>query len=128
MVVPYHFDRQSKTTSRLSFALLLVVLVTFVSASVAQQTGNTGPAEGRQLSLRQQLTTGLRAFTKADFVFIDKVVLAVQQGRLPRKMVDTTFLWARDRAARRSYLRRLRPMVYFAPGLTLRAKQINVTL
>ena len=130
------FDRQSKFPTRLSLALLLITSVPLVSDSVAQQTGNIsaprmgniGPAEGRQITLRQQLTTGLRAFTKADFVFIDKVVLAVEQGRLPRKMVDSTFLWARDRAARRSYQRRLRPMVYFAPGLTLRAKQINITL
>ena len=136
MVVPYPIDRQSKYATRLSLALLALVLVTFVSASVAQQTGNIGaqqmgnigPAQGRQITLSQQLTTGLRAFTKADFAFIDKVVLAVEQGRLPRKMVDSTFLWARDRAARRSYQRRLRPMVYFAPGLTLRAKQINVPL
>ena len=128
MVTPYHFDPKSKSRQRASLALLLVMLVTLVSVSFAQQTGDVGPAEGRQLTLRQQLTTGLRAFTPADFAFIDRVVLAVQQGRLPRRMVDSTFLWARDRAARRSYVRRLRPMVFFRPGLILRARQINVAL
>lgn len=148
MIALYHFDRRSKHVLRLSSALFLVLLMTCVSASVAQQTGsavppnllppnllppgvgptNIGSADGRQITLRQQLTYGLRAFTKADFAFIDKVILAVEQGRLPREMVDSTFLWARDRAARRSYQRRLRPMVYFAPGLTRRAKHINVRL
>lgn len=128
MVVPYHFDPQSKTTKRASFALLLIALVTLVSASVAQQPVDTGPAQGRQLTLEQQLNIGLRAFTPADFAFIDRVVLAVQQGRLPRRLVDSTFLWARDRAARRSYARRLRPMVFFQPALILRARQLNVTI
>jgi len=113
---------------RILIVLLLIVLVTRGSTSVAQQPNNIGPAQGRQITLRRQLTTGLRAFTKADFVFIEKVVKAVELGRLPRKLVDSTFLWSRSRAARKSYSRRLRPMVYFQPGLTLRAKRIGVIL
>lgn len=94
----------------------------------AQQQGDTGASEGRQLDLKDQLTYGLRAFTPGDKLFIDKVVLAVEQGQLPRRLVDSTFLWARQRAEQRSWTRRLRPMVYFQPGLTLRAKRIGVTL
>ena len=106
----------------------LLLLAAIASFSVAQQPGNIGPAEGRQISLRRQLTSGLRAFTKSDRAFIEKVVLAVEAGTLPRKLVDSTFLWARKRATRKSYSRRLRPIVYFQPGLTLRAKKIGVKL
>ena len=74
------------------------------------------------------MITGLRAFTKADRAFIDKVVILVEQGKLPRRLVDGTFLWARDRAARRGFYRRLRPMVYFQPALVTRAKRIGVGL
>ena len=94
----------------------------------AQQTSNPPTSQGRKITLRDQLVTGLRAFTKADFAFINRVVLLVEQGKLPRRMVDGTFLWARDRAARRSYTRRLRPMIYFQPALTARAKRIGVIL
>ncbi len=88
----------------------------------------TGPANGRQLNLREQLTVGLKAVTKADLAFIDKVVLLVEQQQLPRPLVDSTFLWARQRAQRHSRSRRLRPMVYFQPGLIQRARRRGVIL
>lgn len=111
----------------LAVVLLVALMLGQVSNSIAQ-TNNIGAAQGRQVNLKTQLTVGLKAFTPADRLFIDRVVLAVQQGRLPRQLVDTTFLWARDRAVRRSYSRQFRPMVYFQPALTLRARAIGVTL
>ena len=113
---------------RISAALLLIFLAAMGPVSVAQVSRNIGPAQGRKITLRQQLTAGLKAFTKADKVFIEKVVNAVDQGKLPRKLVDSTFLWARNRADKKSYTRRLRPMIYFQPGLTLRAKRVGVRL
>jgi hypothetical protein len=84
--------------------------------------------QGRQVSLRDQLRVGLKARTKADFEFIDVVVERVNQGKLPRKMVDSTFLWARNRSRIRPTTHPLRPMVYFQPALVLRAKAIGVKL
>jgi len=78
--------------------------------------------------LQQQLRVGLKATTQCDRDFLDIVVNLVETGRLPRRLVDTTFLWARDRAARKSRLRALRPMIYFKPALVLRAKRIGVKL
>lgn len=95
---------------------------------VAQQTITPVTNQGRKVSLRDQLIAGLRAFTKSDIQFIDNVVRAVEQGKLPRRIVDGTFLWARDRAARRSYSRRLRPIVYFRPALIARAARLRVAL
>jgi hypothetical protein len=117
-----------------SFGWTLVALVVIVVASflpretTAQQSTNPGTNQGRKITLHDQLTTGLRAFSKADFAFIDRVVIYVEQGKLPRRLVDGTFLWSRDRAARRSYNRRLRPMVYFRPALAARAKRIGLEL
>lgn len=84
--------------------------------------------QGRQVSLKDQLRVGLKAVTKADFAFIDLVVLKVNQGKLPRSMVDSTFLWARNRYKTRPGAHRLRPMVYFQPALVLQAKAIGVLL
>jgi hypothetical protein len=114
-------------TSRWLLALAVVLLCNPDGAR-AQQSVNPQGNQGRQVSLRDQLTAGLKAKTKGDFTFIDKVIANVEQGKLPRRMVDGTFLWARNRAAAKSYARSLRPMVYFQPGLTARAKRIGVTL
>lgn len=96
--------------------------------ALAQQTVSPVTNQGRRISLRDQLVSGLRAFTKADLRFIDSVVQAVEQGKLPRRIVDGTFLWARDRAARHSHRRRLRPMVYFRPAMVARAARLKVAL
>ena len=95
---------------------------------VAQVPSAPANNQGRQLNLHDQLVYGLKAFTKSDFSFIDKVVLKVKQGKLPKRLVNATFLWSRERAARKSRSRELRPMVYFRPALTIQAKKIGVKL
>jgi hypothetical protein len=84
--------------------------------------------QGRQISLRDQLRTGLKAFTPEDFAFIDLVVLRVNQGALPRSIVDSTFLWARRRVETNRPQYRQRPMVYFQPALAARARRMGVLL
>ncbi len=83
---------------------------------------------GRQISLRDQLRVGLKAVTKADFAFIDLVVRRVEEGTLPRPLVDSTFLWARQRVATISTRYFNRPMVYFQPALVLRARALGIKL
>lgn len=90
--------------------------------------GKNPGQEGRQVSLRDQLLIGLKAVTRSDKDFIDRVVLRVEQGKLPRALVDSTFLWARNRYKTRPGSYRLRPMVYFRPALVLRARRIGVAL
>lgn len=113
---------------------MIVVIAAGGAAIRAQQsTGGVRPndsrnSEGRQISLRDQLRVGLKAVTKADFAFIDLIVQKVEAGVLPRKLVDSTFLWARRRveAQRRQYYKR--PMVYFQPAMVLRARAVGVKL
>lgn len=97
-------------------------------AAKAQEGAGAASTEGRKLPLKEQLTLGLKATTKDDKEFINLVVQKVEQGTLPRPLVDSTFLWARERANRKSYSRSLRPMVYFKPGLLARAKMMHLTL
>lgn len=96
--------------------------------TTAQQATNPATNQGRRISLQDQLTSGLYAVTKSDRVFIDKVVLLVEEGKLPKRLVDSTFLWARARAALRNPTRWMRPMVYFRPALVARAHRIGVKL
>ncbi len=119
----------SRKRRALCWALVGAMFLGFTGLpSVAQQSTSSTNNQGRTISLSDQLRTGLKAFTKSDFDFINKVTDQVNQGKLPRRLVDGTFLWARDRAARRSRLRELRPMVYFRPALVQRAKRIGVKL
>jgi len=98
-----------------------------VPVSTSQSRATIGN-QGRQISLRDQLRVGLKARTRSDFAFIDRVVARVDQRRLPRRLVDGTFLWARKRAQFRSGSRQLRPMIYFRPALTLRARRLGIVL
>lgn len=106
-------------------------------AAAAETVGPTSPRvqprgqsdrSGRQVSLYDQLRVGLKAYTKADLAFIERVVQKVDEGRLPRKMVDATFLWARNRYKAKPTAHQRRPMVYFQPALTLQARKIGVVL
>ena len=106
--------------------LTMSCVVYVVSVSNAQQGSAPDNTQGRKLPLKQQLLLGLKAVTKEDKQFIDKVVLKVDEGVLPRPLVDSTFLWARERANRESPSMSLRPMVYFRPGLIARAKSMHL--
>lgn len=83
---------------------------------------------GRQVGLYDMLRVGLKAKTEADFKYIIEVVKFVDEGKLPRDMVDSSFLYARYRYRTHPSSHRLRPMVYFQPSLTARAKKIGVIL
>ncbi|MAT69160.1 MAG: hypothetical protein CMJ58_06505 [Planctomycetaceae bacterium] len=109
-------------------ALTAAARLPAVTAPITPSSGNRTAAQGRQIALRDQLRVGLYAFTKADMQFINLVVLRVQQGVLPRSLVDSTFLWARQRTRTTDGRYRKRPIVYFQPALTLRAKQLGITL
>lgn len=110
-----------------AFGLLLLSFSTTV-AHAQQSPAGADTVEGRQLPLKEQLTLGLKATTKEDKEFINNVVLKVEQGAIPRPLVDSTFLWARERANRKSASRSLRPIVYFKPGLIARAKMLHLSL
>lgn len=84
--------------------------------------------EGRQVSLRDQLRIGLKAYTPKDKAFVNRVVDLVERGVLPRNLVDSTFLWARKNAVSRRGRNPLRPIVYFEPALILRAKRLGISL
>jgi len=45
--------------------------------------------------LKQRLEKGLKARLPSEFAFVDLVVKRVHEGKLPLKLVDGVFLWAR---------------------------------
>ena len=73
------------------------------------------------ISLEDQLKTGLKARRPEETEFIEEVARLVNAGRLPRKLVDSTFMWALRR--RTSY-----PFPAFERALRLQADQLGVDL
>lgn len=89
-------------------------------------------APGRTISLRDRLITGLQARLDSEVALIDDVVDQVAEGKLPQRLVDETFFWARARAAVRTKYWRLRrprrPIIYFQPAIIARAHLVGVEL
>ncbi len=100
--------------------LLLLMLVVLGQSALAAEPGPVGQGGVVKIDLKKQLETGLLARRPIEFAYIDQIVLLVEQGDLPRKLVVSTFLWAR-----RSPTRKLE---YFAFGLQARTKGMNVQL
>ncbi|MFM9197528.1 MAG: hypothetical protein ACKOWG_17670 [Planctomycetia bacterium] len=73
------------------------------------------------ISLEDQLKTGLKARRPEETEFIEEVVRLVDTGRLPRKLVDSTFAWALKR--RQTY-----PFPAFERALRLQADKLGVDL
>lgn len=79
-------------------------------------------AWGDQIAtLKDTLRAGLKCRRQVEFDFVDRVVLFVEQGRLPKDLVLNTFDWAKKQ-------REDIPFPYFQQALTLRARKIGVAL
>jgi hypothetical protein len=84
----------------------------------------TAPADepvgiGEELSLEDQLKTGLKVRRPEDAEFVTEVARRVQDGSLPRKLVDSTYTWAVRR--RQKY-----PFPAFEQALRLQAERLGV--
>jgi len=80
------------------------------------------PVSGAEvISLEDQLKTGLKARRPEETEFIEEVARLVNTGKLPRKLVDSTFIWALRR--RTNY-----PFPAFERALRLQADQLGVDL
>lgn len=83
--------------------------------------GDDLPPAGRTAGLEDRLKAGLRAQFPAEEDFIEKVVILVRIGKLPGKLVDSTYIWAIER--RKEY-----PFPAFEKALRLQAEKLGVRL
>jgi hypothetical protein len=81
-----------------------------------------------KITLRDRLVVGLQARLKSEVAFVELVVAKVRTGQLPQRLVDETFLWARQRAQNGRSNRIYRPIVFFEPAMRARAKRLKVDL
>jgi hypothetical protein len=99
--------------------LFAVVALFTVLVAAVEADEPVGGAE--VISLEDQLKTGLKARRPEETEFIEEVVRLVDTGRLPRKLVDSTFSWALRR--RQTY-----PFPAFERALRLQADKLGVDL
>jgi hypothetical protein len=99
--------------------LLLAGVLSVLPGTVIRADEPVGGAE--VISLEDQLKTGLKARRPEETEFIDEVARLVNTGKLPRKLVDSTFMWALRR--RTNY-----PFPAFERALRLQADQLGVDL
>ncbi len=78
------------------------------------------PAEADTILDAARMKAGLRTTTIEDGGFVERVVTMANNGQLPVALVDSTFLWARNKNRHR--------FQYFRRALTLRAAKIGIRL
>ena len=91
-----------------------------ISTSTAQAQTSAGLGNAASASLKKTLEAGLKARRPEEFAFLALVAGKVNDGTLPRSLVESTFFWARRRGRY--------PFVYFESAIRLRAKRIGVVL
>jgi hypothetical protein len=109
----------------------LVWNAAMTTPAVAAETERAAVSPGKPqqpVSLRDRLIVGLRARLNTEIAFIDLVVMRVNSGRLPQRVVDQTFFWARSRASVVRAGRTRRPIIYFQPAMRARAARLRVEL
>ena len=72
------------------------------------------------LTLKTQLEKGLKARRPVEFEYIDQIIQLVEDGKLSRKLVVTTYLKAQQEHRH--------PLQYFQIALEARARGLNVEL
>jgi hypothetical protein len=65
---------------------------------------------------------------KSEVAFVELVAAKVRTGKLPQRVVDETFFWARDRASINRNANSRRPIIFFQPAMIARAKRLRVEL
>jgi len=98
--------------------LALVVALATAGPLAADPPAATRPAV---IELAERLKAGLRVQVPRDTAFCDLVAQRVHEGRLPGKVVDSTYLWAVSRG--RKY-----PFPAFEQALRIKAAKLNVPL
>ena len=71
--------------------------------------------------LTNRLTTGLRVKAPDDVAFCERVAWLVREGRLPARLVDSTYVWAIDRGKKH-------PFPAFQHVIRLKAAKLGVLL
>jgi len=107
---------------------LAIALTCARAANIPQQVATNRGVTHSRATLRERLIYGLQARIPSEVEFVDLVVVKVHTGKLPERMVNQTFFWARDRASVARNGSQQRPIIFFMPAMQARAARLDVDL
>ena len=102
-----------KLSAVIATALLMLPLMNFIDAEVPKTAND-------EVSLKDRLITGLRATRPEDIEYCERVANATRTGKLPTKIVDSTYFWAT--AKKVDY-----PLPAFAKALELQCQRLGIS-
>ncbi len=97
--------------ARLASLALIILALGIIAGSVRANSSALDAAT---------IKAGLDTATPEEDGFIERVVGLTKQGKLPAKLVESTFQWARQKPDHK--------FQYFKRGLILRARRIGIDL
>lgn len=90
-----------------------------IGSSVAAENGR-GSNVVTTITLKDQLEKGLRARRPVEFRFLGEILALVDDGTLPRDLVQSSFNWARKKPSKK--------VQFFEQSLRFRAKRLGIDL
>jgi len=102
----------------LAAALFCLALPTAHAVATDERDAVTDEAKA-EVTLEDRLSTGLKVRRPEDVAFVDHVAEMVRAGRLPAKVVDSTYLWAIRR-------RQAHPFPAFQKAIRLQADRLGI--
>ena len=102
---------------------VVLILVAIALMADARLTHADSPAteRGGVASLEDRLKNGLRVKAPRDVRFVETIAARVRDGRIPAKVVDTTYSWAINRG--KKY-----PFPAFEHSIRIQAAKLGVPL
>ena len=103
-----------------SSKLPILITLVFFTTLLTSLTRADVPQKNEEISLKDRLVTGLRATRPEDIQYCERVANAARSGKLPAKIVDSTYFWAT--AKKVDY-----PLPAFAKALELQCHRLGIT-
>lgn len=101
--------------------LAILITVTLLTGPLTDVIHAEVPKSANdKVSLKDRLVTGLRATRPEDIEYCERVANATRTGKLPTKIVDSTYFWAT--AKKVDY-----PLPAFAKALELQCQRLGIS-
>ena len=77
-----------------SSKLAILITLAFLTTLLTSLTHADVSRKNEEISLKDRLVTGLRATRPEEVQYCERVANAARSGKLPAKIVDSTYFWA----------------------------------
>ena len=102
-----------------SSKLAILITLAFLTTLLTSLTHADVSRKNEEISLKDRLVTGLRATRPEEVQYCERVANAARSGKLPAKIVDSTYFWAT--AKKVDY-----PLPAFAKALELQCQRLGI--